>query len=147
MPKHIQLKVLEDRLREKEEQIRIFQAEAALLRSMLDEALGQKSQTVVVKTRARRSNVKDTVLSLLQDVKGDGLNATLAVDLAAAQTLNLDRGTVSSLLSRLKNEGIVAYDGRVYRLKEFANQPPPGSNPGTRGQTNVVAHPTSKVKS
>jgi hypothetical protein len=144
MKKHIQLKVLEDKLREKQQSIQILQAEAALLQSMIDEAHG-RSSVPAPRTRAGRSNVKDAVLSLLQEVGVDGLNAALAVEKAHAKALTLDRGTVSSLLSRLKNEGVLAYDGRLYRLKEFATPPPPA--PGVWGDTNVVAHPASKVSS
>ena len=42
----------------------------------------------------------------------------------------MERGTVSSLLSRLKNEGIVHYDQTVYRLMKFKPEDvPPNVHP------------------
>ena len=38
----------------------------------------------------------------------------------AKRGIELDRGSVSSLLSRLKKDGVLFYDGSRYRLKEYA---------------------------
>lgn len=70
-------------------------------------------------TEPRRQNVKATVLDLLREVGTTGLNATSAVEIARRRGILLDRGTVSSLLSRLKRDEVVAYDGERYRLPEF----------------------------
>ncbi len=69
--------------------------------------------------RTRRSHAKQLVLELLEEQNELGLNASLAVDLAKKRGENLERGTVSSLLSRLKNESIVTYDGTMYRLAKL----------------------------
>lgn len=66
--------------------------------------------------RLPRSGVKQTVIDLLQEVGAEGLNASTAINMASARNIELGRGTVSSLLSRMKNEGVVDYDGTVYRL-------------------------------
>lgn len=92
-------------------------------------------------TRLKRSNVKEHVFRLLDRVGADGLNAAIAVAMAEKEDTTLDRGTVSSLLSRLKNEGAVVYDGSVYRLAKFhtdtaasASQPSPVVNfPASKG--------------
>lgn len=83
------------------------------------------------RTRAPRSNVKTAVLDLLTQVKGNGLNAAMVVDMAREQRgVRLERGSVSSLLSRLKHEGIVVYDKKFYRLTEHAPvEPEPRGNP------------------
>jgi DNA-binding transcriptional regulator LsrR (DeoR family) len=67
----------------------------------------------------RRSSTKSIVLDLLDDVGTMGLNAATAVEIADRQGTTLDRASVSSLLSRLKRDGVVAYDGDRYRLKKF----------------------------
>jgi hypothetical protein len=41
------------------------------------------------------------------------------------RSLQLDRNTVSSLLSRFKREGVVEHDGRRYRLREGSALPVP----------------------
>jgi len=68
----------------------------------------------------KRTATKAIVLDLLRDVGTTGLNAQVAVDLANKRGVTLDRASVSSLLSRLKADGIVAFDGDKYRLNEFA---------------------------
>jgi len=69
---------------------------------------------------ARRSGVKAFVLDLLQDRGAHGLNAAIAVEIASARGVLMDRASVSSLLSRLKQDGIVSYgEDNMYRLAEF----------------------------
>ena len=116
-----QMKVLEERLELVLREIDKLRAQETLLRDMIREASGEPK----VKPRAPRSNVKQTVLALLEDAGASGLNATIAVERAAQAGTSLERGTVSSLLSRLKNEGVVKYDGSVYTLENSK----PGGNP------------------
>lgn len=75
---------------------------------------GQPDQPV--KARQRRSNVKGYLLDLLTAAGETGLNAVMAVDVAAKAGEHLERGTISSLLSRFKNEGVVSYNGTVYKV-------------------------------
>ena len=95
----------------------LLQANEAMLEDMLRETRGEP----VVKMRAPRSNVKQAVLDLLVNVGAQGLNAAKAVEMAAADGVALDRGSVSSLLSRLKNEKVVEYNQQagLYRLISF----------------------------
>lgn len=79
--------------------------------------------TAPTRTRAPRSNVKSYLLALLDEVQTRGLNAAMAVELAESRGDTLERGTVSSLLSRFKADGVVTYDGSVYRLTKFAAPP------------------------
>ena len=69
--------------------------------------------------RGRRGNVKGLLLNMLMEVGTSGLNASSAVEISERRGVPLDRATVSSLLSRLKADGAVDYDGTVYRLKKF----------------------------
>lgn len=74
----------------------------------------------------RRGNVKSTILELLSEVGTTGLNANTTVEMAKRRGVDLDRASVSSLLSRLKREEVLDYDGDKYRLKEFSE---PKENP------------------
>lgn len=74
------------------------------------------------KTGYKRQPIKATVLDLLEEVGTTGLNAITALELAGNRGQRLERGSVSSLLSRLKGDGIVVYDGDVYRLTRYATQ-------------------------
>lgn len=81
---------------------------------------GDKPDLVGTEARPRRTNVKGTLLELLREAGTTGINANSAVEIASRRGLSLDRGTVSSLLSRFKRDDLVVYDGQRYRLKEFA---------------------------
>lgn len=66
-------------------------------------------------TRKAKAPIKDTVLSLLMEHAASGLNAATLVSVAGARGVSLDRASVSSLLSRLKKDGVLTYDGEVYK--------------------------------
>ncbi len=102
-----------------------IKAQEELIRDMIREAKGEPK----VKLRAPRSNVKQTILDLLEQAGTSGLNGASAVETAAKAGVSLERGTVSSLLSRLKNEGVVAYDGSVYRLAKHKVDGVPNVHP------------------
>lgn len=70
----------------------------------------------------RRTGVKGFVLDLLKERGAEGLNAAIAVEIAARREVLMDRGSVSSLLSRLKADDVVVYENDVYKLKEFATE-------------------------
>ncbi len=71
--------------------------------------------------RKSRSSNKAIVLDLLREVGTTGLNAATAVAMANIRGITLGRNSVSSMLSRLKRDGVVVYDGEKYRLREFAH--------------------------
>ena len=80
----------------------------------------------------KRTQIKGIVLDLLDDVGTTGLNATDAVELANKKGLTIERASVSSLLSRLKRDGIVVYDGNKYRLSKYAPTDDGSSAPDLR---------------
>lgn len=71
-------------------------------------------------TRERRGNLKETVLTLAQEVADKGMSAEECMSLAERKGIKLVRGSVSSLLSRLKADDVLFFDGQRYRLKEYA---------------------------
>lgn len=73
--------------------------------------------------QGRRQNVKTILIDLLKETGTTGLNAQSAVEIAIRRGVTLDRGSVSSTLSRMKAEGIVNHDGQRYRLPEFSRPP------------------------
>ena len=129
------MKQLESELKAVREKIMVLQGQEAMLERLLNGNKGETEQRSVRK-RAPRSNVKQAVLGLLAQVGADGLNAALAVEMGGEQGQDLDRGSVSSLLSRLKNDGVVTYvDGR-YRLAEFNSHPTKDEKP--RGEVHPL---------
>jgi hypothetical protein len=72
-------------------------------------------------SKGKRASVKQTVIDMVSEAGEAGLSVAECLD--AAQTKRgavLDRGTVSSLLSRFKRDGIVIFDGTRYRMKQHA---------------------------
>ena len=102
-----------------------IKAQEELIRDMIREAGGEPK----VKLRPPRSNVKQTILDLLEQAGPAGLNAATAVETSAKAGVTPERGTVPSLLSRLKNEGIVNDDGSVYRLAKHKGDAGPNVRP------------------
>src|SRR6266849_2831502 len=71
-----------------------------------------------LRTASRRSGLKGLVLDLLREVGAEGMNAQKVVEMAAGRGFTADKASVSSLLSRLKNDQVVSYNGDLYKLKE-----------------------------
>jgi len=74
--------------------------------------------------RARKGSVKKVVLELLEEAGERGLNAHMTINRAKEKGFDLERGSVSSLLSRLKSDGIVVYNGEQYILKHRGKSAP-----------------------
>lgn len=73
-------------------------------------------------SNADKQSVKGMLLRLLEEAGATGLNAALAVRTATRRGIDLDRGSVSSMLSRFKREGVVIYDGEKYRLRRYVTR-------------------------
>lgn len=122
------MKELDQAIQEKREQLKILQAELSALENFKRRLSGQPDvveNTDKAKVSRRVSNLKGIILNLLKEVGKRGLNATSAVDMARKNGISLERASVSSLLSRLKGDGIVLHVGDVYVLKEIAHQESP----------------------
>jgi hypothetical protein len=70
------------------------------------------------------ASIKALLLDFAREVKGEGLNANIAVAMAAKRGIDLKRGTAASNLSRLKYAKALIHDGRRYRLSEFVRPQP-----------------------
>ena len=70
--------------------------------------------------RIRRGDLNNIVLSLYEAAAHAGLSTSECVAAAAKAGTPLKATSVSSLLSRLKSDGVLMYDGERYRLKRFA---------------------------
>lgn len=71
--------------------------------------------------RTRRGKLKETVLDLITESAEKGLTTYECVSKAKAERgIALVNSSVSSLLSRLKSDDILFFDGRRYSLKQYA---------------------------
>ncbi len=111
-----QIESLRDRLRA---QISELQQQLAGVEMSLRAVSGEIDRPVTA-PRAARTNVKQILLHLLDEVGASGLNAAKAVELAGKRNEQIERATASSLLSRFKSDGVVTYDGTNYKLTKFS---------------------------
>ena len=111
-------------LRERRDKLRF---DMQTLQTRIDEvdvilrALGDETAPNDIEKRTRRGDLKEVVLSLFEEAAEGGLSAQACVRWAKDRRgLDLHPGSVSSLLSRLKADGVLFYDGDRYRLKRYA---------------------------
>lgn len=116
------LRLLEDRRNQ-------LRAELGAVKARLDEVEnliramggnGASEPSVVLPVRTRRGDLNNIVLLLCEQSGGAGLSSAECVEKASKAGTALKPASVSSLLSRLKADGVLMYDGERYRLRKFA---------------------------
>ena len=98
-------------------QVRLSEVDG-LIRTMSGEATPEP--TPAASNRIRRGDLNNIVLSLYEQAADTGLSTAECVAAAGKAGTPLKATSVSSLLSRLKSDGVLMYDGERYRLKRFA---------------------------
>jgi hypothetical protein len=99
-------------------------AEARVKLATLNELLGVDGDDAG--TGGRQRNTKKIVLTMVTDAGAAGVTATEILEQALAKGRQLNANTVSSLLSKLKGDGALAFDGERYyaKGKEPTEDPP-----------------------
>lgn len=124
MTKHDNMKFLYKRKAELQAELAAAQARLheveGLIRAMSGEAAPEPSAATAIPGRARRGDLNNIVLSLYEQAAETGLSTAECVATANMAGTPLKATSVSSLLSRLKSDGVLMYDGERYRLKRFA---------------------------
>jgi hypothetical protein len=105
-------------IEERERLVKQIEALHGELRGM-DRAIsvmkGEAASPQEAERKPRTRNVKETVLSLVQKAGHEGLNVNELLIAAQRENIHLERGTVSSLLSRFKRENVLDMrDGRYF---------------------------------
>lgn len=120
------LRLLEDRRNQLRTELGAVKARLdeveSLIRAMGGESAIEPAATpsAVAPSRTRRGDLNNIVLSLCEQAGGAGLSSAECVEKASKAGTALKPASVSSLLSRLKADGVLMYDGERYRLKRFA---------------------------
>lgn len=70
--------------------------------------------------RSRSPNVKPMVLDIMRDAGPDGATTPEVDALVRAKIPTVAKDTVGSVLSRLKSDGALVFDGERYYEKRFA---------------------------
>lgn len=123
MRKSDTMKAILASIERKKAEIAKLHAQVEALQEVYNQEAGIEPEPQTAKRRAPRANVKSTVLNLLERAGASGLNAHIACEMAKEDGVSLAPKSVSSLLSRLKHDGVVYYTGKVYILPQHA----PGS--------------------
>lgn len=116
------------RLREERErlarQIEALQSELRGLDRAIALVSGESVTADPTQGRIKPRNVKDTVLGLVADAGPKGLTVHQVLDAATKKNVQLERGTVSSLLSRLKRENTLDMKDGAYFVRAPAQAEP-----------------------
>lgn len=64
----------------------------------------------------KKEGVRDILLNLVNEAGDKGLNAPAAISAARDRGIKLHKPTVSSLLSRMKKDRLLSFDGNVYHI-------------------------------
>jgi len=107
------MKMLEERRRQLDAEINQLMVRRAEIDLMIARGTGQ-AESPTNEPPKRRRNVKKTVMELVSLAGTDGVTAVEVVDRAKALGRDLDRGSVSSLLSKFKAQGALTFDGERY---------------------------------
>jgi hypothetical protein len=68
----------------------------------------------------KKVGVSATILSLLRESDEAGLKPQAIIELAGRRGIELNRGSVYSLLNRMERAGTVVHEDARYKLREFA---------------------------
>jgi hypothetical protein len=104
------MKVLEDQRDALLNEIEALRNKVAGLEMAMALLTGDNTAGEKTKKSSAKISVTATLLDLLKQAGTTGLNAQTAVEIAQARGIELEKSSVSSLLSRLKREGTLVYD-------------------------------------
>lgn len=97
-------------------QIATLQAQERVLSELLAEMKGE----AVTKVRKRSPSIKPLVIDIMGDVGAAGATSKEVDEAVRLRVPSVANDTVGSVLSRLKSDGALVYDGERYYEKRFA---------------------------
>jgi fructose-1-phosphate kinase PfkB-like protein len=123
--------MIEAKLQSIREQIAILRAQEKVLSDLLSEMNGQPAKAVV---RQRSPSIKPLVLDIMARVGQAGATTKEVDEAVRANVPTVAQDTVGSVLSRLKADGALVFDGERYYEKRWAPEP----NRPFEGLRNVI---------
>lgn len=116
------LKLLDERRIQLQTELAAVQARLQEVESLIRAMRGEAAPEMPTATtgRVRRGDLNNIVLTLYERAAEAGLSTFECIAMASKAGTPLKATSVSSLLSRLKADGVLMYDGERYRLKRFA---------------------------
>lgn len=118
-----QMKTIEAELQRVRSEIDNLRVEEALLLKLLVKMGVAPETKQEAKPRSRSANVKPVVLDVMREAGALGMT-TADVDLLVREKVpTVAKDTVGSVLSRLKSDGALIYDGERYYERQLAPKP------------------------
>lgn len=133
-----QMKMIEAELERVRNEIEKLRVEEALLLKMMGKMTGTpvKEQDTRQVSRTRSPNVKPVVLDIMRSAGPKGATSAEVDEQVRTIVPTVAKDTVGSVLSRLKADGALVYDGERYYERQFAPKASP--NPFDKGWRTVV---------
>jgi hypothetical protein len=119
-----QMKTIQVELDRIKTEIQRLQAQEEILVGLLRKMSGEGE--VQFKARKRATSVKPLVLGIMREAGTKGMTTSGVDEVVKAHNPSVAKDTVGSVLSRLKSDGALVYDGERYYDKQFA--PKSGTN-------------------
>lgn len=117
-----QMKTIEVELEQVRADLQRLQVQEEVLVRLLRKMSGDVSTPAV--TRKRAASVKPLVLDIMREAGAKGATSATVDEIVRAKIPTVAKDTVGSILSRLKGDGALVFDGERYFDKQFAPKPP-----------------------
>lgn len=127
-----QMKIIEGELERIRSDIARLRAQEDALEAVLRKMTGEPEEVVEKAARKRSANVKPLVLAIMNAAGFVGRTSAEVDEEVRKAVPTVAKDTVGSLLSRLKADGALVYDGERYYEKQFAPKPPAPFEGGLR---------------
>lgn len=114
--------MIEAKLQAIRDEIATLKAQERVLQDLLGEMSGQPAKPA----RKRSPSVKPLVLDIMSRVGPAGATSKEVDEAVRANVPTVAQDTVGSVLSRLKSDGALVYDGERYYEKRHAPRPSEG---------------------
>lgn len=119
-----QMKMIEAELERVRREIERLTVEEALLVKMLGKmGVAAEPSRQGRGGRSRSPNVKPLVLDIMREVGATGATTVEVSERVREKVPTVAKDTVGSVLSRLKGDGALVYDGERYYERQFAPKP------------------------
>lgn len=115
------MKAIKDELERVQTEIQRLRIEEETLKRLLT-SLGEHEEPSSKTIRRRASNVKPFVLQIMEKAGVTGATSSEVAARVQEKMPNVNRDSVSSILSRLKSDGALVYNGERYFDKRYAPQ-------------------------
>jgi hypothetical protein len=112
--------MIEAKLKAIREQILVLQGQEKMLVELRDEMSGVVAEKA---PRTRSPNIRPMVIDYMAAVASDGATTREVDDHVRGNVPTVGKDTVGSVLSRLKSDGALVYDGERYYEKKYAPRP------------------------